>query len=194
MIVGVYQGHDRSLQHLVFVPAQDLGPGRIDGADAQVRQDNQHDIAGQLPEPVAVSRTLLHLALEGVGQVAPLQLGFDAGGGLDHRVEETGHRPALITDGAVAEREVGLFHRAVAIDHQREVLDEDRLARQRAKHQGTDAVPRLAPDLVKTAPQRFRLGPEDRLEGIVVDSHQLRPPDQATGEFRCQQHVHGNAQ
>ncbi|MNH18795.1 hypothetical protein D3C79_785120 [compost metagenome] len=186
--------HDQAAQHFVLVPAQDLGPGRVDRADREVRQDHQHDIAGQLPELIAVSRALLHLALEGVGQVAPLQLGFDAGGGLDHRVEETGHRPALITDGAVAEREVGLFHRAVAIDHQREVLDEDRLARQRAKHQGTDAVPRLAPDLVKTAPERLGLGPEDRLERIVVEGYQLRPPDQATGKFRRQEHVHGNAQ
>jgi hypothetical protein len=73
--------------------------------------------------------------------------GEDPGGGLHDGVEQTGHAPAGLHDGAVGEGEVALLLEAVPGHRERQVLEEGRLAVEDVVDHRLDVGPDVDPDV-----------------------------------------------
>ena len=103
---------------------------------------------------------------------------------LDGRVQHTEHGAVLVTDGCVAEGEVGRFRMAMACGLQREVFVVAGYARQRILRDRLQRLPGLAPCHPKGLAQGLFLGTEYRQEFVIVDRDQIRAPEQALRKLR----------
>ena len=96
-------------------------------------------------------------------------------GGLGARAEHPVRARLRRTDGAEGEGEPGLLRPAPAGQQHRQVLMEDRLARQRVGQRRLQARPHLGPGGLEGRRQRLRVpGTEHRGVGVVVEQRPLR--------------------
>ena len=99
---------------------------------------------------------------------------------------DAGRHPALVGDGAVAQGDVDVVGRKVrpaAVEAVELLLQVHRFAGQHAAVDGLVERPRLGPALARRDPQPPRvLHPQEGDVGVVVDLHQLGPPQQDAGE------------
>ncbi|KLK93986.1 hypothetical protein AA309_05825 [Microvirga vignae] len=73
---------------------------------------------------------------------------------------------------------MGLLRFARAIDDERIVFDESRLAGEGSLDERPDFLPSLAPDIRKGAAERLGFVAQNGAEAIIVDGNEVRSPDQ----------------
>ena len=116
-------------------------------------------------------------------------------GGLGARAEHPVRARLRRTDGAEREGEPGLLRPAPAGQQHRQVLLEDRLARQRVGQRRLQARPHLGPGGREGRRQRLRVpGTEHRGVGVVVEQRPLRACGDVHRQLRAQQQPDGRAQ
>ncbi|MNE23814.1 hypothetical protein D3C80_1170850 [compost metagenome] len=121
-------------------------------------------------------------------------VGEHAGGGFGDRVEHAQHLAIEAANRAVAEGEIGPLRAAVAVDHQREVFDVHRFARQGTVSHAANVGPGFLPHVAEGDAKGQGLAPENLGEGIVVEGEQVRAPEYGLRKARGQAQGHGGLQ
>ncbi len=105
-------------------------------------------------------------------------------GGLGDRVEHADDIAQRVTNRAVTESEERLLRTVAAFDLQGKVFDVGGLAGIGRLGYRADLMPGFFPDVAERTSQRMRLVAENRHEGVVIESDQLRAPDDRLREMR----------
>ena len=155
-------------------------------------EERETDVAAIFAHHPRRHRAHRRNVVDGRGGAAELTQGPQAArrdhlrGRFRHGGEGADHRPLLVVDRAVREREVRLFAEALAVEEQERVLRPGGLAAlEHALEHRPDDRPDLRPHLAARGAERGRvLGTEHLGVAVVVDERELRAPPEEEREAR----------
>jgi hypothetical protein len=189
-VVRVHQVHEWLVGHFLHRPAEGLGQRRVGGDEAAGgERGDRHQVLRQAPHAVALGRMGRRLVREVFVRLAQFlfllaQVGdrLHLAGGFEHGAEDAADRTGFVADRAVRERVPCLLRVAVALDHDRQILEEAALALEGAAGDGADRVPRFRPYVRKAPAERFFFA-KQRHVSVVVEGDEVSTPAQEAGEF-----------
>ncbi len=167
------QHADMHAPYLVFAPAQQVSPGRIDACEIAFEVGDAEQIFRYLPYAVALAGALLHFLFEAIGEHVEPALVTNAVSGLvgdrEQAADPTGRRG--VRDRAIAQRKTRFFRGAVA-SQQPKMIDckeAAALAAQNCEAERFEFVLDFRPNFAQRLAQRGRMsGTQQFGIGIIV--------------------------